>query len=115
VHTAADDAVGIVIFEVVAVSVVLCHFRLRTSWKPSSCVFFSVALPAELLAFKMDFISFKVTVYVPYSALNNVLPERALQKLVLFSSAALTIAVHFTLPRPQQVFIQPRPRCHIGI
>jgi hypothetical protein len=61
-------------FEAGAVSVVLCRLRLRTSLKPSSCVGFSVALPAELLAFEMDFRTFKVTVYVPCSALNNVLP-----------------------------------------
>jgi hypothetical protein len=76
---ATETAVGIALFAVGAVSVVLCRLHLRTSWKPSFCVGFSVVLLDALLAFKIDFKSFRVTVYVPYSALNNVLPESALQ------------------------------------
>jgi hypothetical protein len=46
--------VGIAFFDAGAVSVVLRRLWLWTSLKPSSYVGFSVALPADLLAFKMD-------------------------------------------------------------
>jgi hypothetical protein len=104
VLTAAGAAVTTVFFGVWAASLLLWRLRLWTSWKPSSWVGWFAAcgvilLPVVVLTFSSAFNSCKATVYVPYSALKSVFPDRALQLLVQFSSVVLTTAVHSALSR----------------
>jgi hypothetical protein len=90
------DVVGIVaFFKVRATSSVVCRFRLRTTWKPSS--FFGC--PAWCLHFRTAFSSFSFTVYIPYSALNKASPLTNLQLSSRLSFAELTIAVQSSLWR----------------
>jgi hypothetical protein len=114
VSTAADAAVGIGFFEVGVVSLVLCRLLLRTSLKPSSCVaadFGVLDWPAGGLASSMAFNSCRVTVYVPYRALNRGFPVRALRKFCLFPSAALTMDDHCSLSPTGAGFYPGTPRC----
>jgi hypothetical protein len=92
-----STAVHAAVFEVGALSFVLCHLHLL---KPSSWVavdFGVLDWPAGVLAFSTAFNSCTVTVYVPYRALNRFFPLRTLQKFCLFSSAVLTMDDHYSL------------------
>jgi hypothetical protein len=93
---------------------VLCHFRLRTSLKPSSWMaadFGVLDWPAGLHSFSTAFNSCRATVYMPYRALNRFFPLRNLQKFCLFSSAVLMVDNHCSLSPTEAAVYLPLPRC----
>jgi hypothetical protein len=53
-----------------------------------------MACPVWLRTFRIYFISFNITIYVPYSAVNSNLSRRVLEKCSLLSSVELTMAAH---------------------
>jgi hypothetical protein len=78
---------------------VLCCFLLLSSLKLSPCL----VCPSWTL-----YSLFNITVYMPYSALNNVFLRRALQQFFWFSSTELTVSAHSLLSQPKAVCLAVR-------
>jgi hypothetical protein len=104
VATFTDFSASVVLMGVRAASSMECRFLLCTSLKPSV----SLICPAWLRTFRIFYISFNITVYVPYSAVNSNIPPRVLEKFSLLSSAELTVAAHSLFPPTDgRVYLAP--------